>query len=114
MDLNPQPQPLPQAHLGHSPVQDDAALLGEGLLGAQQVVDEQGDAGKTISFQSVQVLQGRGDLGSTASIPGGGGTEPWERRGRKSSGEKGPAWGERQRPEGARQACSPILWGDAC
>ena len=35
------------------------------------MVDEQGDAGKTISFQSVQVLQGWGDLGSTASIAGG-------------------------------------------
>lgn len=39
-----------QAHLGHGSVQDNSTLLGEGLLGAQQVVYEQGDAGKTVAF----------------------------------------------------------------
>lgn len=45
-----------QPHLGHRPVQDNTALLGKGLLGGQQVVDEQRNAGKAIPFQSVQVL----------------------------------------------------------
>ena len=59
------------------------------------MVDEQGDAGKTISFQSVQVLQGRGDLGSLASIAGCGGSLS---RGR---GEEGRAVGRKGLP-GAR------------
>ena len=60
------------------------------------MVDEQGDAGKTISFQSVQVLQGRGDLGSMASIAGGGGGSLSHGR-----GEEGRAVGRKGLP-GAR------------
>lgn len=72
-----------QAHLGHSPVQDNTALLGEGLLGAQQVVNEQRDAGKAVPFQSVQVLQGRGTQGQWPPLLGG--PEPREMRdGRQS------------------------------
>lgn len=59
------------------------------------MVDEQGDAGKTISFQSVQVLQGWGDLGSMASIAGCVGSLS---RGR---GEEGRAVGRKGLP-GAR------------
>lgn len=46
----------PQAHLGHCPEQDDTTLLRKGLLGGQQVSDEQRDAGEAIPFQPVQVL----------------------------------------------------------
>lgn len=75
------------------------------------MVYEQGDAGKAISFQSVQVLRGRGTWGQQPPLLRG--PEPWERGGRKNGREKGPAWNERQRPDAARQVCSPVLWEDA-
>lgn len=50
------------------------------------MVDEQGDAGKTVSFQSVQVLWGRGSWGQQPPLLRG--LEPWDRRGR-ATGRKG-------------------------
>lgn len=99
---NPAPQGLPwaggaagaQAYLVHSPAQDNAALLGEGLLGAQQVVDEQGNGGKAIALQSVQVLRGKGSWGQQPSLLRG--PEPWG-EGAGSSREKGSAQDGRQR-----------------
>lgn len=83
-----------QAYLVHSPAQDNAALLGEGLLGAQQVVDEQGNGGKAIALQSVQVLRGKGSWGQQPSLLRG--PEPWG-EGAGSSREKGSAQDGRQR-----------------
>lgn len=42
--------------LGHRPEQDNTTLLCKGLLGGQQVSDEQRDAGKAVPFQPVQVI----------------------------------------------------------
>lgn len=73
------------------------------------MVYEQGDAGKAISFQSVQVLQGRGIWGQQPPLLRG--PEPWERRGRKNGREKGPAWDERQRDLMLHDKSAPPSYG---
>lgn len=88
-----------QAHLGHGSAQDNTTLLGEGLLGAQQVVNEQRDAGKALTFQPVQVLQGRGTWGQQPPLLRG--PKPWVRRG-QAAGRKGPP-GEKGREATGRQ-----------
>lgn len=44
------------AHLGDGVEQHDAALLGDGLLVLQEVVDQQRDGGEALALQPVQVL----------------------------------------------------------